>query len=213
MLIVAATGAMVRRVSGVWAAGDVRLVVALKITASAAGQFLGLFALTLVLRGRGMSLSDLGLWRVPRPAGWIAAVFLAGASVLLLSAGPVRSRIVWTDMSAFRLYTAILAGVAAGCCEEIVFRGYIMTALGRSGVGLVGQLVGAAALFGLAHVGWSSGGSAREMLAPIINTGIAGLLYGCVYVIGGRTLMPVIMAHAVTDMLIEPWLLLASLSR
>jgi len=215
MLIVAGIGALLRHLVGDSATADARSVVSMKITVSAIGQFLGLFFLTLVLRQRGMTFGDLGLWRTPRPTAWLAAVVLAGLFVFVLLQGPLRSRIDWWDASAFRIYTAVLAGVAAGLREEILFRGYVMTELARGGVGITGQLLGSAVLFGLAHVGWSTiGHGGLATLAPIIiNTSVAGLLYGAVYLLGGRSLMPVIAAHAATDMVIEPWLLLAMVSR
>lgn len=214
MLIVAGIGVWLGLLARDRATADGRSAVVLKITASAIGQFLGLLVLAVVLRRRGLTFHDLGLWRSARPWSWVAAGALTALFVFVLAQGPLKGRIAWSDASLFRLYTAVLAGVAAGLGEEILFRGYVMTELARGGVGIAGQLAGSAVLFGLAHVGWSTfSHGARAALAPIINTGVAGFLYGAVYLLGGRSLLPVVAAHAFTDMLIEPWLLLAMVSR
>jgi len=214
MLIVAGIGALLRVLAADRSTADPRSVVVLKITASAIGQFLGLLFLGVVLRQRGLTFHDLGLGRSARPWSWVAAGILTALFVFVLAQGPLKARIAWSDASLFRVYTAVLAGVAAGLGEEILFRGYVMTELARGGVGIAGQLVGSAVLFGLAHVGWSTIGQAGgAALAPIINTAVAGFLYGVVYLLAGRSLLPVVAAHALTDMLIEPWLLLAMVSR
>lgn len=36
-------------------------------------------------------------------------------------------------------------------------------------------------------------------------------LYGGLYLVSGRSLMPAIASHALTDLVIEPWLILAAL--
>ena len=42
-------------------------------------------------------------------------------------------------------------------------------------------------------------------------TMVAGALYGALYLVSGRSLMPAIVSHALTDFVIEPWLILAAL--
>jgi hypothetical protein len=39
------------------------------------------------------------------------------------------------------------------------------------------------------------------------------MLYAGIYLLGKRSLTPVIASHAITDVIIEPWLLLAALSK
>lgn len=184
-------------------------MVMVRIGSSAIAQIVGVTLLTFLMRRQRLSFAGVGLWRPASLAGWIAALVLVGLTVGLMAAGPLRGRISWMDASGFRLSTAIVAGLAAGWCEEIVFRGYVMTFLQQHGMRTVPQLVGASLLFGLAHVGWTNlGAGGMTAVGPLVNTSLAGLLYGTVYLLSKRSLMPVIVAHTLTDMLIEPWLLL-----
>jgi hypothetical protein len=79
----------------------------------------------------------------------------------------------------------------------------------------VTQVLGSGLLFGLAHVGWTMLGAAfdpRLFLGTVISTAFLGMVYAGIYLVGGRSLTPVIVSHTITDVIIEPWLLLAALS-
>jgi hypothetical protein len=113
------------------------------------------------------------------------------------------------------LYNSLVAGLGAGFCEEIVFRGFVMSVLSWAGIARVAQVLASGVLFGLAHVGWSALGAPfepRVFLSTVGSTAVLGILYAVIYLIGGRSLGPVIASHAATDVVIEPWLLLAALS-
>jgi hypothetical protein len=58
----------------------------------------------------------------------------------------------------------------------------------------------------------SSAGLAWAVLATVASTAFIGACYAGIYLASGRSLLPVMTGHIVTDMLIEPWLTLASLS-
>jgi uncharacterized protein len=97
----------------------------------------------------------------------------------LLPATP-QERLLWVPVA-----------VSAGICEEIVFRGWLLSALhnqiGLSGVALVCV---AAAIFGLAH--------AYQKLTGVILTALAGALFCVIYVATGSLLVPILL-HIVVD--------------
>jgi membrane protease YdiL (CAAX protease family) len=87
--------------------------------------------------------------------------------------------------------------VTAGVCEEIIYRGTIISRLqaifpkGRMAKILI--LLFSAAVFGAAH--------AYQTPAGILVTGLIGLLLGVIYVGAGRLLWPAILVHATYDVL------------
>jgi membrane protease YdiL (CAAX protease family) len=121
-----------------------------------------------------------------------------------------------TEWSSYRVSGGLLAGMAAGFGEEVVFRGFIMSALAWGGFSPAEQVVGSALLFGLAHAGWGLLGaraSARAALDAGCATAALGAVYSLLYLWSGRSLMPVIAAHAITDLIIQPALLETMIAR
>lgn len=93
----------------------------------------------------------------------------------------------------------VIAWTSAAFGEEIVFRGVVMEnlagILARGGMvagrARVSGLILSSSLFGLAH--------AYQGGAGIVNTGLAGFLYGTLYLLSPANLWPSVIAHGVTD--------------
>jgi len=168
----------------------------------------------LVLRARGQSFADIG-WRRSAPLrGWAAATVLLVLYAGLMLAGPLRSAPYLSDWSAFRISTALGAGLSAGICEETLFRGFVMTQSRDAGMPVAVQILLSALLFGLAHVGWgrlTGHVSVAALVGSVGSTFVLGILFAAVYLLSRRGLMPVAVAHAGIDCLIEPWLILYAL--
>lgn len=90
-----------------------------------------------------------------------------------------------------RLVFAVVA-ISAGICEEVVFRGWLLSAL-HSVVGLTGAalVLVAAGLFGLAHI--------YQKVPGVVTTSLAGVLFCALYVGTGTLLIP-IMLHCLIDL-------------
>jgi len=176
-----------------------------------------MFAATYVLlRLRGQTLGDIGFGRPARLWGWLlallfAAVYGGGTLMGMLKAGAP----VTTDWSFFRIAIALGIGISAGICEETVFRGFVMGQARDGGAHWIIQILLSALLFGAAHMGWggmSGHVQMQQMVGAMTATAILGLMMAASYVAGGRSLTPVIIAHGIIDILIEPWLLLYAVS-
>jgi membrane protease YdiL (CAAX protease family) len=94
------------------------------------------------------------------------------------------------------LILRILVSIAVvGVVEELIFRGFLMTRLakllGGRGAGWMAALIIQAALFGFAH--------AYQHTYGIVLTAALGLLFGSVYLLFGRSLLPIVVAHGVYD--------------
>ena len=66
----------------------------------------------------------------------------------------------------------------------------------------------------MAHVGWgllSAKPQVTMAVGAMVTTSFLGVLYALVYLSSRRSLLPVMVGHTVMDILIEPWLIMASL--
>lgn len=98
-------------------------------------------------------------------------------------------RILPANAVEFPPYFAL--AVTAGVCEEFLYRGFAMGALGRVGIPGWALVILTAALFGLAHAYQGRGG--------ILGTFVMGVLFGIVR-LAYDTLVPVMMMHTAVDL-------------
>jgi uncharacterized protein len=116
------------------------------------------------------------------------------------------------EISVFKLL-GILAALVGGIVEEVIFRRWLMDMLMARGVGLILQVIISGIVFGLAHTAWIlAKGDFKFTLPAILSTSILGILLAIVYLVGGRNLGPCIFAHVLINIIIEPWLMLSSVS-
>jgi membrane protease YdiL (CAAX protease family) len=184
------------------------------LAGSALGEGAAVGLLVLLLRARGRPLADVGMRRGATARGWLAAAAVAGLGVASILGGALHGKAPVGELSLYHLFTSLTAGLAAGFCEEIVFRGYVMSVLAEAGGGKAAQLAATAVCFGLAHAPWSHLGGSLHLaflLGAVGNTALLGLLYGAVVLLSRRSLAPAIVAHGITDFLVEPWLILSAL--
>lgn len=169
------------------------------------GELAALFVLTRFLKRGGVSLNFLGLWqpttKLALLSGVIVALVYSGITALNPRVGHGMLQI-----SILKIL-AIVAALVAGVVEEVIFRGYVMTTLLHMGYGNVVQVMVCGITFALAHLyGFAS---PVAFLTAQGSTFFLGIMLGIVYLIGRRSLTPVIVSHALTDMIIEPALLLS----
>ena len=79
--------------------------------------------------------------------------------------------------------------VTAGCCEELLYRGFLIDYFGRW-TGTLQAMLLVAVLFGVGH--------AYQGLSGVLKTGIVGAFLGTAYLLTGSLLLPVIV-HALMD--------------
>jgi uncharacterized protein len=84
----------------------------------------------------------------------------------------------------------VLAAITAGCCEEVFFRGYLLS-FAATFTGLVASAVICVVLFGLYHAYYGPKG--------ILKTGAFGLLMTLMALLS-ESLIPVIIIHAAIDL-------------
>lgn len=163
--------------------------------------------LWLVLRNRGSSFRDLGVWRVGTLAAWVVALFFAAVSIssnlrfLPRMHVPISSAFLPTG---FHLVAALVLGVTAGFCEEVLFRAFLMTEFERGGYGKAMQVLMPGLAFGLAHAGYLGVGF-LPWLGIALPTALLGVMWGISYLLGRRGLVPAMVAHFLNDATALPW--------
>jgi len=197
------------------AAQSSRALVTVRLSGSMLGELVVLLVLIVFLRSRGLSLRDLGIWQHAPARGWIIAAVITALYLWMTFAAVLRGQAPLGEASFFHIYNSLVAGLVAGFVEEIFYRGFVMSELGWSGFGPVVQVIASGVLFGISHTGWglfSGNINWPAIIGSISATAILGAAYAVAYRASRNSLMPVIAGHAITDILIEPWLLLAAVS-
>lgn len=155
---------------------------------------------------RGGTLADLGFRRPRRwltVPFWVLGIFIV--FVVAQAAAPALAGqffdVPQPDMSRYQiirgnlraaLFFAVALPLAAAVPEEIVYRGFLIdrftTVFGGGKAGAWLAAVTQAAIFGSVHFQWGVGG--------ILATAIMGLVWGIGYILSGRNLWVVIIAHS-----------------
>lgn len=149
---------------------------------------------------RKRNFADLGFNRPGTALAWI--VVLAGQAGLIYfdtHLGPVGN--APGLFAPYALLAAAIVGPCAALAEETFFRGFLMEELRRGGFGVTAQIVISGIIFGLAHLAYLSGPQGWSI--PVF-TGILGMFWAFVYVLGRRSLWPTIVAHAINDAVLIP---------
>jgi hypothetical protein len=158
----------------------------------------------LSLRLRGRTWRTLGLRRPIRWITTVAAALAAAVALQLLSEFVIEPITGRPDLSEFyslvgnlpaSLGMLALVWTLAAFGEEMAYRGYVLeraAALGHhSSVAYVTAMVAVSLLFGLGHF--------YQGMAGMIGSSVSGLLFGVLYLKGGRNLWLPILAHGFSD--------------
>lgn len=174
--------------------------VAMIFVGTMAGEIAAFGLLAWLLRRRGLTLADIGMGRqttsLAIASGVIVALLYAGVTV---AGNPIVAANVF-EPSWLKLLAIIATGLVAGVVEETIFRGYVMDTLARLGRGRVVQVLVSAVTYSLVH---PSGPLA------LLFTFVLGAALAVVFLIGGRSLTPVILSHGLVNVIIEPGLFLS----
>jgi hypothetical protein len=146
------------------------------------------------------------------PLAWILATITAIAYVLYTMKAIPLVLANQREISWFKLL-GILSALVGGIVEEVFFRRWTMDMLMSRGVATILQVIISGVAFGLAHTIWIlAKGDFKFTLPAILSTSVLGILLAIIYLVGGRNLGPCIFAHSMINIIIEPWLMLSSVS-
>ena len=174
----------------------------------AIAEWLFVLALWFVLRSRKQSFRELGVWRFGNAKAWALALLLAAVSIasnlrlLPLMHVPIVNAFV---PRGFHLAAALAMGLTTGCCEEVLFRAFLMVEAANEGYSKALQVVLPGIAFGFAHLGYSNHGL-TAVIGIMVPTAVLGMLWGIAYLLGRRILGPCMAAHFLNDATALPWI-------
>jgi hypothetical protein len=157
---------------------------------------------------------NLGFTRgsIASPLPWILATVTAMAYVLYTMKVIPLVFAKRKEISLLKLL-GIFSALVGGIVEEIFFRRWLMDMLMSRGASPVLQVVISGIAFGLSHSVWIlARGDFKFTVPAILSTSMLGILLAIIYLAGGRNLGPCIYAHVLINIIIEPWLMLSSIS-
>jgi membrane protease YdiL (CAAX protease family) len=172
-------------------------------------EWLFVIGLWVLLRRRGLSFADFGVWRFGTWTAWVVALLLAAISIASNLRLLPRMHIPISNAflpHGFHLFAALTLGITAGFCEEVLFRAYLMTQFYRAGYGGAMQVLLPGCAFGLAHAGYLNQGF-FVWLGIMLPTAFLGMLWGVAYLLGRRSLVPTMVAHFLNDATALPWII------
>ena len=147
------------------------------------------------------------------PLAWVLATITAIAYVLHTMKSIPLVLAKQKEISLFKLL-GILSALVGGIVEEVFFRRWTMDMLMSRSVATILQVIISGVAFGLAHTSWTllTKRDFKVTLPAILSTSVLGILLAIIYLVGGRNLGPCIYAHVIINIIIEPWLMLSSVS-
>jgi uncharacterized protein len=145
----------------------------------------------------------------PEPLGWVLSILVFVAFTAFARRLPsVRAN--FFAVSGLKLL-ALAVAIAAGLCEEAIFRKLLMDTLARHEFSVLLQVVASALAFGLMHGIWGAfRGSLAAAVGATVATGALGLALALVYIASHRLLAPCVVSHFLINALAEPGLVLAA---
>jgi membrane protease YdiL (CAAX protease family) len=163
----------------------------------------------MVLRSRKSSFRNIGAWRMGTWSAWTLALLIASLSIAsnLRFLPRMHIPLYYAFMPrGFHLLAALLMGSTAGFCEEVLFRGFLMTEFLKAGYGKWAQVIIPGLAFGLSHAGYLNQGL-LPWLGIAVPVACIGMIWGAAYLLGRRSLVPTIVAHFLNDATALPWVL------
>lgn len=143
---------------------------------------------------------------------WILALILTVSYVLYTFKAIPFVRQMQREISLFKMVG--LMTIVGGIIEEVVFRRWLMDLLMKLGYGDIIQIIVSGLSFGFIHISWGLFSKEKRFLkGAFIATMFLGFGLAIVYLVGNRNIGPCIISHSIINMVIEPWLMLAAISK
>ena len=144
----------------------------------------------------------------PRDAWFIAGIAAAIQTVVLLGLFISNPERVF-EASFFNVYTSLVTAIGGGLGEETIYRAFVIITLANAGFTRTTQVLLSGALFGASHMSWSLAASdlgLLQILSPVLGTFGLGCVFAIAFQVSKHRLLPVVVAHGLINLIVEPWL-------
>lgn len=156
------------------------------------------------------SISTLGQPATAR--GWRIALIILLIEVFVLYSGWIKEFDKLFDTSNFGLSMSIVPSID-GLTQEIIFRGYVILRLARSGISRKWQIIVSGILFAAIHITYAAGPShdlitmiSSASLITLAGTFGLGAAWAFAFQQSDYKLTPVVVSHILVIALVQPWL-------
>lgn len=187
-------------------------VVARSFTLGAITQLLFLAVMIFVFHSRHARDSLKTLRREAPRQGWLIAGAIVAIEVGTIVLFFLPEPAVLFQISLFSLAMAAIPALD-GLTQEVVFRGYLLRRMDAVGFGKGFQIFMSGLAFGALHFNYGgAGGGLMEQMIPALGTfGLgAALAFACQA--SDYKILPVVTAHVLIILILQPWLALASMA-
>lgn len=146
-----------------------------------------------------------------RSSGWRIALIILLIEVIVLYLGWIKDFDKLFDISTFGISMSIVPSLD-GLTQEIIFRGYVILRLARSGISLKWQIIVSGILFAAIHIPYVAVPSQElstlisASLIPLAGTFGLGAAWAFAFQQSGYKLMPVVISHILVIAIVQPWL-------
>ncbi len=144
-------------------------------------------------------------------SGWTIALIILLIEVVVLYLGWIKDIDKLFDTSTFGISMSIIPSLD-GVSQEIIFRGYVVLRLARSGVPRTWQILLSGILFAAIHITYVSFAD-KDFLSilggfifPIAGTFSLGAAWAFAFQQSEYKLLPVVVSHVLVIALVQPWL-------
>lgn len=143
--------------------------------------------------------------------GWRIALIILFIEVIVLYLGWIKDLDKLYDTSSFGISMSIVPSFD-GLTQEIIFRGYVILRLARSGISVPWQIIVSGILFAAIHIPYVAVPSqdlsmiVSASLIPLAGTFGLGAAWAFAFQQSGYKLMPVVVSHILVIALVQPWL-------
>ena len=146
--------------------------------------------------------------------GWRIALIILLIEVIVLYLGWIKDLDKLYDTSSFGISMSIVPSFD-GLTQEIIFRGYLILRLARSGISAPWQIIISGILFAAIHIPYMAVPNqdfsliVGASLIPLAGTFSLGAAWAFAFQQSGYKLMPVVASHILVIAIVQPWLALA----
>ena len=143
--------------------------------------------------------------------GWRIALIILLIEVIVLYLGWIKEFDKLFDTSTFGITMSIVPSFD-GLTQEIIFRGYVILRLARSGISQTWQIIVSGILFAAIHISYAASPDhdfitmIRASLIPLAGTFGLGAAWAFAFQQSEYNLTPVVVSHILVIALVQPWL-------
>ena len=189
--------------------------IAISFIGGVVAQLSFLLVMLFVFRGNATWQALKSLRQRAPSRGWRIALSIAALDIVVLYAVYIDVGPRIFELSRFSIAMSVVPAID-GFTQEIVFRGYLLLRMAEAGFGRFAQIIVSGLAFSLLHWGYGQGvdgGGIWDLLQPVLGTFGLGAAFAFAVQESRYRLLPVVIAHVLIILAVQPWLALSYMAQ